>query len=161
MKKKIFGFLGLSVLAVGALTGCHKGKTFDANVEITRISPVRKDENGRTLVTDVEFDYKECPGEQIENIRGGEEFSQCIAKHAVGKNVPIKIDYHWDPEGHYTWDVLQIADCKRVKDENDEASFATIRECEDSKENGVTVGFECQIAPKKELLKKCPWFAPH
>lgn len=160
MGKNVQG-LFLAVVALGGVGGCHKAKHYDANVEITRVSVVRRDENGRALTTDVEFSYVECPGTQIETIRGDEAFSACVSKHPVGAKVPVKVEHHWDPDGQYTWDVHQIADCKRTPDPNDEASFAVVRECQDLKVNGASVGFECQITPKKELLAKCPWFGKH
>jgi len=159
--RRAFGAAVMALVSLGGLVGCHKAKHYDTNVEITRISVVRRDENGRALTTDFEFSYFECPGSQVETVRGGEEFSTCVSKLAVGAKVPAKIDHHWDPEGKMVWDVLQIADCKRTPDSNDEASFAMVRECADWKVNGATVGFECQITPKKELLAKCPWFGHH
>jgi hypothetical protein len=159
--RRAFGLAAMAFVAFGALAGCHKAKKYDANVEVTRISVVRKDENGRALTTDFEFSYFECPGAQSETIRGGEEFSACVSKIAVGSKVPIKLEHHWDPEGRMVWDVFQVADCKRPPDPNDEASYAMVRECADWKVNGATVGFECQIIPKKDLIQKCPWFAHH
>ncbi|MBS2012042.1 MAG: hypothetical protein JST00_04095 [Deltaproteobacteria bacterium] len=159
--RRAFGAAVMAFLSLAGLAGCHKSKKYDANVEVTRISVVRRDENGRALTTDFEFSYFECPGTQIETIRGGEEFSACVSKLAVGAKVPVKIEHHWDPEGHMVWEVYQVGDCKRPPDPNDEASYAMVRECNDWKVNGATVGFECQIAPKKELLQKCPWFSKH
>lgn len=159
--RRAFAASFMAFIALGSLAGCHKSKTYQPNVEITRISVVRKDQNGRALTTDFEFSYFECPGTQIEVIRGGEEFSSCVSKLAVGAKIPIKLEHHWDPEGRMVWDVFQVADCKRPPDPNDEASYAMVRECADWKVNGATVGFECQIIPKKELLAKCPWFAHH
>jgi hypothetical protein len=48
-----------------------------------------------------------------------------------------------------------------VQDANDEAGYTMVRECEDWTVNGSKVGFQCNIAPKKALLKACPWFAKH
>lgn len=148
-----------AALASVASTSCHRAKTYESTVEVTRISVARTDQNGRATLTDVELSYVDCPGTQLENVRGGEEFSSCISKLAVGTRVPVKVEHRWSSEGFYTWDVHQVADCKRPPDPNDEASFATVRECEEWKANGVVVGFECQISPKKALLQKCPWFA--
>jgi len=154
-----------SVLAVAVLlplaVGCHRSRSYDVKVDITRVSVVRRDENHRALTTDVEFSYGDCPGTQIETIRGGEEFSGCISKYPVGAKVPLHLVHRWTHEGHYSWEVDQLGDCKRPPDPNDEASFALVRECEDWKVNGATVGFQCQIAPKKALIDKCPWFAKH
>ena len=144
---------------VASTTACHRSKTYESTVEVTRLSVARADQNGRATLTDLEISYVDCPGTQVEVVRGGEEFSASVSKLAVGAKIPVKVEHHWDAEGHYVWDVYQVADCKRPRDPNDEASFATVRECEEWKANGVVVGFECQISPKKALLDKCPWFA--
>lgn len=156
--QRILGF-SFFVTTLVAIVGCHRPHHYESNVEITRISVVRRDANHRALTTDVEFSYNDCPGSQIETVRGGEEFSKCISKLAVGSKVPVKVEHKWTDEGHYVWQVHHIGDCERPFDENDEASFSTIRECQDWVVSGAKVGFECQIKPKKELLKKCPWFA--
>lgn len=156
--KQIVGSFFAVAMLVGA-AGCHRPHDYESNVEITRMSVVRRDGNGRALTTDVEFSYNDCPGTQLETVRGGEEFSKCISKLAVGSKVPVKIAHRWTDEGHYAWEIRHIGDCDRPVDPNDEASFATIRECQDWTVSGAKVGFECQIKPKKELLKKCPWFA--
>jgi hypothetical protein len=159
--KRIAGSALFLVVVLGSV-GCHKAKKYDATVEVTRISVVRRDANARALTTDLEFSYFECPGTQIETVRGGEEFSKCVSKLAVGAKVPVKVDHRYsDAQGHWVWEVHQIADCTRPVDPNDEASFALVRECEDWTVNGAKVGFQCDIKPKKELIKKCPWFARH
>ena len=153
------------VLLAGALlgsAGCHKAKKYDANIEVTRISVMRRDANNRALATDVEFSYFECPGDQSETIRGGEEFSACVSKIPVGAKIPVKLEHKFSDEGGFwVWEVNKIGDCARPPDPNDESSFAIVRECEEYKENGAVVGFQCEIKPKKELIKKCPWFARH
>jgi hypothetical protein len=150
-----------TLLSLGLVAGCHRPKGYETQVQITRVTAAIRDENGRALATDVELSYPDCPGTQVEVVRGGEQFSSCVSKLAVGTKVPAHVERTWDPEGHYRWDVLQVADCKRPPDPNDDESFATVRECEDWKVNGATVGFQCQLSPKKELLAKCPWFARH
>ena len=82
--RKAFGASVMAVVSLGGLVGCHKAKHYDTNVEITRISVVRRDQNGRSLTTDLEFSYFECPGTQVETVRGGEEFATCVSKLAVG-----------------------------------------------------------------------------
>lgn len=159
MSTKRISALFFVVTMLVVLVGCHRPHAYETNVEVTRISVVRRDANGRALTTDVEFSYSDCPGTQIETVRGGEEFSKCISKLAVGSKVPVKLDHKWTEDGHYVWEVHQVGDCDRPVDPNDEASFAMIRECQDWTVSGAKVGFECQIKPKKELLKRCPWFA--
>ena len=57
----------------------------------------------------------------------------------------------------FPWPIM-LAQCKRVIDPNDEASYAMIRECDDWNVNGQKVGFQCKYAPEKKLIEKCPWF---
>jgi len=149
------------VLAGVPVLGCHKAKTYDAKVEVTRVAAVRKDETGAAVTTDFEFSFTECPGTQIEVVRGGKEFSSCVAKYKVGDKVPIKLEHHWDPEGFYDYDVFDIGGCARPPDANDEASYKMVRECADWTVNGTRVGFQCNYADKKELNKACPWFYKH
>lgn len=153
-------FLAVSLLATAG-AGCHRSKTYESTVQLTRVSTARRNENGRAVTLDVEFSYEDCPGTQVENVRGGEEFAACMAKHHVGEKVAIKLEHSWNEDGHYDWQVFQVADCPRPPDPNDEFSFATVRECEDWVVSGAKVGFNCNITPAKELLKKCPWFGRH
>lgn len=146
------------VLTALPLVACHKQKTYETTVEVTRVSVPRRDEKGAALSTDFEFSYVECPGSQFEVIRGGKEFSDCVAKFKVGDKVKVKILHAWDPEGHYDSDVFEVQGCPRPPDKNDEASFKTIRDCSDWTVNGTRVGFQCNYTDKKELNKKCPWF---
>lgn len=141
-----------------ASVGCHRSKSYEANVEVTRVAPIRKDEKGTVLTQDFEFSYVECPGTQIEVIRGGEKFAACTSKYKVGDKVKIAINHAWSDEGLYKWTVTKVGDCERVVDPADEASFAMVRECDDSSVNGQPVGFQCKYTPEKKLIDKCPWF---
>lgn len=156
MKKLVV--MALVASAFPAITACHRPKEFEANVEITRTAVIRKDESGVPITSDAEFSYSECPGTQIEVIRGGKEFSECIKKYKVGDKVKVKMTYAYDPEGFWDYDVHHLGDCKRPPDPNDEASFKMVRDCADWNVNGTRVGFQCKYADKAELTKKCPWF---
>lgn len=146
-------------LASLPLVGCHRSKTYEATVEVTRMSVTRKDEKGNPVSTDLELSYVECPGTQVEVIRGGKDFSACIQpKVKVGAKVKVKIQHAWDPEGHYDFDVLEVEGCPRPPDPNDEASYKVVRECSDWTVNGSRVGFQCNYQDKKDLNAKCPWF---
>ena len=154
---------GVLVVALVAsslpLIGCHRSKQYESNVEVTRVGAIRKDEQGNAITTDVELSYSECPGTQVEVIRGGKEFSQCVARKVkVGDKVKVKLEHHWDPEGFYDYDVFEVQGCPRPPDPNDEASYKMVRECADWNVNGARVGFQCSYQNKKELNKKCPWF---
>lgn len=155
--------LVVTALVLGALPllGCHRSKDYEATVEVTRLSVIRKDEAGHPLTADLEFSYFECPGTQIEVIRGGKEFSECIQSFKVGDKVKVKLTHAWDKEGYWDYDVHEVQGCKRPPDPNDEASYKMVRECNDWNVNGSRVGFQCNYSSKKELNKKCPWFQRH
>lgn len=149
------------ICSVAALSACHRPKDYEATVQVTRKEILRKDEAGNPLSADLEFSYFECPGTQIEVIRGGKEFSECIKKLNLGDKVKVKLTHAWDAEGHWDYDVYQVNECKRPPDPNDEASYKMVRDCSDWNVNGQRVGFQCNYADKKELNKKCPWFRTH
>lgn len=150
--------VGLALLALTVAACRDKGKTYDVNVEVTRVTAVRKDELGKPITTDLELSYVDCPGTQVEVIRGGKEFSECVQKLAVGAKIPVKLEHKWDPEGYYDYEVFEVAGCPRPPDPNDEASYKMVRDCEDWNVNGATVGFQCKYADKKVLNQACPWF---
>jgi len=146
-----------------ALLGCTASpKEFAPSVEITRKSVVRYDPQTRQAVTlDVEVSYADCPGTQLEVIRGGAEFAACMAKHQVGARVPLRLRWHWSKDGHYMWDPFEVGGCARPPDPNDEASFVLAQDCETVKVNGAPVGFHCNRVARPELVAKCPWFRRH
>lgn len=150
--------LVLVCVSIGVLSACRKTKTYTSNVEVTRVASVRKDETGAPITLDLEFSYVECPGSQMEVVRGGKDFAACVSKFKVGDKVPIAIEHAWSREGQYKWNVTKVGDCARVRDPEDEASFAMVRECAEWKVNDQRVGFQCKVAPEKALIEKCPWF---
>jgi hypothetical protein len=152
--------VALLLIAVVSI-GCHRKTHHTANVEITRFAAVTKDETEKVTSGDVEISYVECPGTQIEVIRGNADFVSCMAKRKVGDKVKVEIDHEWTSAGVYKWTVRKVDDCTRVVDPNDEASYAMIRECDDWTVNGAKVGFECKYKPEKHLIAKCPWFRRH
>lgn len=145
-------------MVLGLVAACHRSKSYEATVEVTRIAAVRKDEAGAPLTLDLEISYSECPGTQMEVVRGGPEFAACVGKFKVGDKLKVAIDHQWAAEGHYKWVVRRIGDCTRVPDPNDEASYAMVRECDDWTVNGTRVGFQCKYVPEQKLVDKCPWF---
>lgn len=150
-----------AIIVVGllSLASCRKKTAwYTTNVEIDRIEVVRRDAQGKALDVDVEFTYPDCPGEQMEIIRGDANFAACIANYSKGATVPVKILHHQDKQGFYDWDIHQMADCARLPDDDDEASFDTVQECSPILVNQVPEGFVCNRIPHKELLAKCPWF---
>lgn len=160
MKATQFAIRSLAYgFALFALTGCaRKTRWFDTTVEISRMDVVQRDAKGKSLTKDVEFTYSDCPGVQVEVIRGGAEFADCMDRYKIGEKVPVKIEYHWDKAGQWDWDIHSMGVCKRPPEYGDEASFDTVQECEDIVSNGAKVGFHCNRLPQKHLLQKCPWF---
>jgi hypothetical protein len=154
-------FVVVAVLVLLGTLGCHRTKRYESSVEVTRIHAVRKDETGKPLTVDFEYSFVDCPGTQIEVVRGDAAFAACTAKYKVGERVKLAIDHVWSSEGHWTWNVTKIGDCPRVADPNDEASYALVRECDDWTVNGQRVGFQCRYLPEKKLVDKCPWFKRH
>lgn len=154
------GVLGVLVAFLGASTmGCHeRPKDFVGKVEVTRMAVVRRDEQKKPLTGDVEVSYFECPGTQIEVLRGGRDFLSCMEKYKVGDKVDARMTWQWSREGHYEWKVYEVGGCPRPPDPNDEASYAMVQDCEDLLVNGASVGFHCSRQPQKNLLNKCPWF---
>jgi len=153
-------FAGATLLAV--LPGCKgKPKIYDAKVKLNRVAPIRFAVDGKPVDTDVEFDWFQCPGSQVEIIRGDANFAECMKKYKAGDEVAVKVDYHWDKAGHYDWDITEMGGCKRPPDDDDLSSFDTVQECEPIIVNGVNEGFKCNRIPNKDLLKKCPWFGRH
>ena len=156
--RTIVGRLAVGALVLGLVTACHSSKKYEATVEVSRIATVRMDEAGRPLTLDLEISYSECPGAQMEVVRGGAEFAACVGKLKVGDKVKVAIDHEWAAEGHYKWVVRQVGDCTRVPDPSDDASYAMVRECDDWTINGTRVGFQCKYIPEQKLVDKCPWF---
>jgi hypothetical protein len=150
----------LAALSVGTLAaGCHdKPRWFTSDVRLTRLDPVRKDAQGKPLTTDAQVSYDNCPGTQIEVIRGGAQFGACMAKYKVGQMMPAKIYWYFHSDGTYHWEIHELGGCARPPDPNDEASYENVRECSDLVVNGVAVGFRCNEIPEQHLLDKCPWF---
>ena len=118
-----------TALSAFVASGCHRSKSYEANVEVTRVSPLRKDEKGTVLTQDFEFSYVECPGTQVEVVRGDAKFAACTGKYKVGDKVKVSIDHKWSDEGAYKWNVTKIGDCERIQDPNDDASYALVSDC--------------------------------
>lgn len=146
----------------GIAAACGQGeKTYDSNVQIVRIRPIRRDLVDPTVVltVDVEVSYVECPGEQRKMIRGDKDFAACIMKHKLNDKVPVKLAWSADAKtGAYKNRIVKLADCDRKADPNDEASYEVVQDCEEMVVNGVVVGVHCDRTRSKELVAKCPWF---
>lgn len=152
------GCIALVLTASVTTIACHRAKSYESEVEVSRISVVRRDEAHKPITTDFEFSYVNCPGTQVETVRGDAKFSACVARYTIGQKVKVQLEHHWSDEGHYLSTVRKVGDCERTVDPNDEASFTMLRECEDWEVSGAKVGFQCSMKAEKGLLAKCPWF---
>lgn len=151
-----------AVAAVSASACAKRSTTYEAKVRLVRVENVRVDETAHATDVDVELEYVDCPGEQLEVLRGDAAFADCMKQYKNGEEVKVKIEHHWQAERvRWDWDVVDIGGCKRPPDPDDISSFDTVQECDPIVANGVTEGFQCNRIPQKELLKKCPWFARH
>lgn len=155
MKKLVYLFLLLNVVM------CKESEKFyETNVEITRKDVVVYDSDAKPLVMDLEINYRDCPGNQVEVIRGGKEFSNCInsTNRKLGDRIHIDIKWEWNDLGYYKWTVIKVDSCERKIDPLDEVSFDLVEECEDYSVYGNLVGFLCKKIPTDKLIQTCPWF---
>lgn len=153
--------LALAAILVTA-SGCNRARFYDARVKLNRITPIRFAPDGTPLDVDVEFEWFQCPGSQVEIIRGTKAFGECMKQYKPGDDVRARVEYHWeDRHGSWDWDVNEMGDCLRPPDNDDLSSFDVVQECEPIIVNGVDEGFRCNRIPQKALLAKCPWFARH
>lgn len=151
--------LAMVIVIVTGASACHRRKQhYETTVEVTRVSAVRSDDANKPLTLDVEVSYSECPGAELEVVRGGADFAACASKYKVGDKVKLGIDHEASEEGNYKWTIRKVGDCTRTPDPNDEAPYAMVRECDDRSVNGSRVGFQCKQIPDKALVDKCPWF---
>ncbi len=154
----------LATLFIGSLPvlsslGCgHPHKEYVSSVKLNRVTVVHTDDKGEPVSTDVEVHWKECPGEQVQVMRSGKEFSKCMQKHKAGDNVLVKVLWEWDDHGHYDWHIIEVGGCAAPPVDDDDSSFDQIQECQPSVQHDAVVGFHCDRLPEGELLDKCPWF---
>jgi hypothetical protein len=140
---------------------CKKAdKFYETNVEITRKDIVVYDADKKPMVIDLEINYRDCPGNQVEVIRGGKEFANCINSigRSVGERIHIDIKWEWNDSGYYKWTVVKVGSCERIIDPLDEVSFDLVEECEDYFVYGNQIGFVCKKIPTDVLINSCPWF---
>lgn len=148
----------VALVAIGCLSACHrKPKSYESVVQLVRYDVADRDGEGKPVLADVELEWDPCPGDQIEIVRGGPAFAECMGKHKVGEMLPAHVRTSWDERGYYRWDITKVAECDRPPMEDDVSSFEKVQECKDVKLHGVQVGFECNRQPYAELIKICPW----
>jgi hypothetical protein len=142
-------------------TSCRdNNKRFYSKVEIIRMDVTNFNERNEPRTLDLEISYPECPGNQIEVIRGNREFAKCILQTGkkVGNLFDAEIEWKWNPLGYYKWYILKLDSCERKIDKQDDLSFDLVEECKDMIEYGNVVGFTCWRIPSGTLIQQCPWF---
>jgi len=134
-------------------------KIYETNLELKILKVIKKDSENKPLVIDVEVTYPDCPGTQVEIIRGDKNLANCVLKnYKVGDVVKGEIRWKWDSLGFYKWQIEKIGECERFIDPQDEFSYEMVEECEDYIVYGTKVGFLCKRVPTSNLIQKCPWF---
>jgi len=146
-----------ALLAIAVL-GCeHAPRNYETRVTIKSIEVVARDSKGPQII-EVNVEYPDCPGEQLETLQGDIEFTKCALKFKVGEVLPASIEWGPTDFGHYDSEITKLGDCTRKRDPRDARSYEVVQECTDVNVNGVKAGFHCDRKPNKELLTKCPWF---
>jgi hypothetical protein len=156
MRLVTIALLALAVVAVG----CEKkARNYDTKVTLTSVEVVSRDKAGVPQIIEINVEYPDCPGEQLETLQGNADFTKCALKFKVGEVLPASIEWAPTDFGHYDSEITRIGDCARTRDPRDARSYEVIQECTDVNVNGVKAGFHCDRKPNKELLDKCPWFS--
>ena len=150
-----------TMLALALATACGGSQWYDTEVDIVRTTPVRLDAGGSVVDVDVHLEYSQCPGHQLEVIRGDATFAACMQRYPEGSKVSAHIEHYVTERNMHDWNIHRLGECDRSPDPDDEASFDQVEECEATLVNGVEEGFVCHHLPHAELLRSCPWFARH
>jgi hypothetical protein len=152
--------ISLAMAAAALLFACEKApRTFETKVTLKSVEVVARDKGGAPQIVEVQVEYPECPGEQLETLQGNEDFTRCAAKFKVGDTLPATIEWGPTEFGHYDSEIARLGDCARRRDPHDARSYEVVQECSDVVVNGMKAGFHCDRKPNKDLLAKCPWFA--
>ncbi len=151
--------IGAAAVAL-ALTGCgKKARTYDTKVTLKSVEVVARDGAGEPLIVEVNVEYPDCPGEQLETLQGNVDFTKCAIKYKSGDVLPTTVEWGPTDYGHYDSEITKLGDCPRKRDPRDARSYEVVQVCSDVVVNGVKAGFHCDRRPSQELLEKCPWFA--
>jgi hypothetical protein len=154
------GVTPVALAFVLAASGCEKkAHDYETKVTLKSVEVVARDGAGTPQIIEVNVEYPDCPGEQLETLQGNADFTKCALKFKVGDVLPATIEWGPTDFGHYDSEITRIGDCTRKRDPRDARSYEVIQECTDVNVNGVKAGFHCDRKPNKELLDKCPWFA--
>ncbi len=157
MRHLIGALIGLA--AVLTLSCETKPKYFDTKVTLKSVEVVARDAKNEPQIIEVQVEYPDCPGEQLETLQGNVEFTRCALKYKVGDEIGAQIEWGPTDYGHYDSEIVKLGDCPRKRDPRDARSYEVVQTCADVMVNGVKAGFHCDRKPTEELLGKCPWFA--
>ncbi len=154
------GVIPLALAGVIAAAGCEKKPhDYETKVTLKSVEVVARDSAGTPQIIEVNVEYPDCPGEQLETLQGNADFTKCALKFKVGDVLPASIEWGPTDFGHYDSEITRIGECPRKRDPRDARSYEVVQVCTDVNVNGVKAGFHCDRKPNKELLDKCPWFA--
>jgi hypothetical protein len=149
----------LAIALAAPFASCSKkATTYQTKVTLKTVEVVARDATGPRII-EINVEYPDCPGEQLETLQGNAEFSKCALKYKAGEVIPVTVEWGPTDYGHYDSEITKLGDCARTRDPRDARSYEVVQECTDVMVNGVKAGFHCDRKPNKELLDKCPWFA--
>lgn len=144
-----------------ALVSCEgKPKFFDTKVTLKSVEIVARDgKTNEPQIIEINVEYPDCPGEQLETLQGNALFTKCALQYKVGETLSANIEWGPTDYGHYDSEIVKLGDCARQRDPRDARSYEVVQTCADVVVNGNKAGFHCDRKPTKDLLQKCPWFA--
>jgi hypothetical protein len=147
-------------LALVSASCAKKPRNYDTKVTLRGVEVIARDATtGNPTLIEINVEYPDCPGEQLETLQGNAEFSKCAQKYKPGDIIPTTVEWGPTDFGHYDSEITKLGDCLRARDPRDARSYEVVQVCTDVVVNGAKAGFHCDRKPNKELLEKCPWFA--
>ena len=133
--------MSAAIALCALLGGCEKkAHNFETKVTVQSVEIVARDKAGTPQIVEVNVEYPDCPGDQLETLQGNAEFTTCFAKYKVGEVLPATIEWAPTDFGHYDSEIIHIGDCSRRRDPRDARSYEVVQECTDVVVNGVELG---------------------
>src|SRR5258708_24656539 len=103
---------------IAPLAGCRERvRTYQTQVALTKMQVVHRDDQGKPRTLDVEIDYTDCPGEQLETLQGDEAFAKCMGRYKLGEHLAATVVWGPTDLGHYDSEVVKIGECERRRDQ--------------------------------------------
>lgn len=160
MSKRRLASVATLAAVVTLVAACSHAEThYESTVLLVRRHDVQTTAKGEVTVADFSLEWDACPGDQFEFVRGGREFSACMAKYAPGDYLSVNVVHYWDTHGFYRWDVYRVGDCARVVEPGSEGTYDRSQQCNDHQIHGEWSGFDCDRHAPPKLVAVCPWLA--